>query len=138
VFLAFAFLYPDFVLQLFFILPVRIKWLALLTWIGYGYIIFFGPWSEGLLALASISNFLLFFGNDIVWRIKAGKRTMTTQARQLSGKKEAFHTCATCGITDLSHPHMEFRYCPECGGLGYCSDHIADHEHKRKSGKGTK
>jgi hypothetical protein len=134
VFLAFAFLYPDFQLYILFILPIKIKWLALLTWIGYTYEVLFGPWSTRLLVLASISNFLLFFGTDIVWRMKTGKRVMAAQARQFSGKKEAFHTCATCGITDVSHPRMEFRYCSECGGLGYCSDHIADHTHKPSSG----
>ena len=33
VFLAFARLYPDFVMYIFFILPVKINWLALLQWI---------------------------------------------------------------------------------------------------------
>jgi hypothetical protein len=131
VFLAFAFLYPDFQLYILFILPIKIKWLALLTWIGYAYAVLFSSWSTRLFVLASISNFLLFFGNDILWRMKTGKRVMAAQAKQFSGKKEAFHTCATCGITDLSHPQMEFRYCPECGGLGYCKDHILSHEHKR-------
>ncbi len=37
VFLAFAHVYPDFVLNLFFVLPIKIKWLALVAWIGYGY-----------------------------------------------------------------------------------------------------
>jgi hypothetical protein len=134
VFLGFAFLYPDFQLYIFFILPVKIKWLALLTWIGYAYEVLFGSWSTRLFVLASISNFLLFFGRDIAWRMKTGKRVMAAQARQFTGKKEAFHTCAACGITDLSHPQMEFRYCPECAGLGYCKDHILNHEHKRKSG----
>jgi hypothetical protein len=135
VFLAFAFLYPDFQMYILFILPVKIKWLAMLTWIGYAYEVLFGSWSTRLFVLASISNFLLFFGKDIVWRMKTGKRVMATQARQFSGKKEAFHTCAICGITDVSHPQMEFRYCSECGGLGYCRDHISSHEHKRKAGK---
>jgi hypothetical protein len=132
VFLAFAFLYPDFTLYIFFILPVKIKWLALLTWIGYAYQILVGTWSTRLLVLASISNFLLFFGRDIIWKMKTGKRVMATQARQFSGKKEAFHTCATCAKTDISHPGMEFRYCSECGGLGYCMDHISNHEHVKK------
>jgi hypothetical protein len=135
VFLAFAFLYPDFQLLIFFILPVKIKWLALLTWIGYAYEVLFGSWSTRLLVLASISNFLLFFGNDIMWRMKSGKRVMATQVRQYSGKKEAFHTCTTCGITDVSHPQMEFRYCSDCGGLGYCKDHIFRHEHKQSTNK---
>lgn len=132
VFLAFAFLYPDFTLYIFFILPVKIKWLALLTWVGYAYQVLVGTWSTRLLVLASISNFLLFFGRDILWRMKTGKKVMATQARQLSGKKEAFHTCATCAKSDISHPGMEFRYCPECNGLGYCMDHIFNHEHVKK------
>jgi hypothetical protein len=132
VFLAFAFLYPDFTLYIFFILPVKIKWLALLTWIGYAYQVLVGSWSTRLLVLASISNFLLFFGRDILWKMKTGKRVMATQALRLSGKKEAFHTCSTCAKTDISHPGMEFRYCPECGGLGYCMEHISHHEHVKK------
>jgi len=133
VFLAFAFLYPDFQMYILFILPVKIKWLALLTWIGYAWQVLFGDWSTRLFVLASISNFLLFFGKDILWRMKTGKRVMTAQAKQFSGIRDAFHTCSTCGITDLSHPQMEFRYCADCGGLGYCKDHIFDHEHKKKA-----
>lgn len=131
VFLAFAWLYPDFELHIFFIIPVRIKWLALLTWIGYGYTLLTASWDIRLLLLASIGNFLLFFGRDILWRMKTGKKVMAAQAQRFSGKQEAFHACAVCGITDASHPAMEFRYCPECGGLGYCRDHIMDHEHKQ-------
>lgn len=134
VFLAFAFLYPDFQLYIFFILPVKIRWLALLTWVVYAYEILFGTWSTRLLVLASISNFFLFFGNDILWKMKAGKRVMGKQARQFSGKTEAFHTCTACGITDISHPRMEFRYCSDCGGLGYCKNHIFSHEHVRNTG----
>ena len=133
VFLAFAFLYPDFQLYIFFILPVKIKWLALLTWLGYAYELLFGSWLTRLLVLASICNFLLFFGRDILWRMKTGNRRMVEKAKDISGKKEAFHRCAACGVTDLSHPAMEFRYCSECGGLGYCKKHIANHEHVKKS-----
>ncbi|HUJ16706.1 MAG TPA: hypothetical protein VL197_01825 [Nitrospirota bacterium] len=135
VFLAFAYLYPDFQLYLFFILPVKIKWLALLTWLGYAYEMITGSWHTRLLVLASISNFLLFFGRDILWRMKAGNRKMVFQSKQYTTGREPFHTCAACGKTDLSDPQMEFRYCPECGGLGYCKDHIFNHEHAKKSGK---
>ena len=132
VFLAFAALYPEFQFYIFFILPVKVKWLALLAWIGYGISFISGDWSTRLLIAASISNFFLFFGKDIWWRMKAGKRKMTEQARSLAGKQEAFHKCAVCGKTDVTHPDMEFRYCPECGGLGYCREHINDHQHRKK------
>lgn len=134
VFLAFAFLFPDFEVLIFFILPVKMKWLALLTWITYGYQLFVGSWSTRLLVLASISNFLLFFGKDILWRMKTGNRRMVTKAKELSGKKEAFHRCAACGVTDLTDPRMEFRYCSDCGGLGYCKEHILNHKHVKKTG----
>src|SRR5512143_4168365 len=45
VFLAFAFLYPDFQLYILFILPVKIRWLSLLTLIGYAYELLAGSWS---------------------------------------------------------------------------------------------
>jgi hypothetical protein len=132
VFLAFAFLYPDFQLYIFFIIPIKIRWLALITWIGYVYELLVGSWSIRLLVLASLTNFFLFFGKDIIWRMKTGSRRMTEQTKGYSATKKPFHKCAICGITDLSHPQMEFRYCSECGGLGYCKDHIMKHEHVKK------
>ncbi|MFA5074354.1 MAG: hypothetical protein WC539_10720 [Nitrospirota bacterium] len=132
VFLAFAYLYPEFQIYIFFILPVKMKWLALLTWIGYGFQMTIGSWPTRLLVLASIANFFLFFGRDIMLKMKAGNREMVAKAKKISDKKEAFHRCAVCGVTDISDPNMEFRYCPECNGLGYCKDHIANHEHVKK------
>jgi len=132
VFLAFAFLFPDFQLYIFFIIPIKIKWLAFITWIGYAYELLVGSWSIRLLVLASITNYFLFFGKDIIWRMKTGSRRMTMQVQRYAATKEPFHKCTICGITDLSHPQMEFRYCSECGGLGYCTDHIMKHEHVKK------
>src|SRR5450759_1644045 len=45
VFLAFAWLNPDFELALFLILPIKIKWLAVLTGLFYAYGLATGPWS---------------------------------------------------------------------------------------------
>lgn len=128
VFLAFAFLYPDFQLLIFFVLPVRIKWLALITWLYYGYLLLFGGVASRLLVLASIGNFLLFFARDLRWLAKSGGRQL---ARQVSRREDApFHRCTVCGITDKTHPQMDFRYCPECAGQnGYCQEHIRSHEH---------
>ncbi len=132
VFLAFAHLYPEFVIYIFFILPVKIKWLALLTWIGYAFSLLFGSWHTRLFVLASIGNYFLFFGKDIALRMRYGGRKMASQARDIAKSREPFHRCESCGKTDLSHPDMEFRYCPECGGLGYCMEHIGNHEHRKK------
>ncbi|MCQ2446071.1 MAG: hypothetical protein MJ141_04235 [Clostridia bacterium] len=70
-FFAFAALYPDFEVLLFFILPIKIKWLAILDAV-YFLISFFTAGFGGKIALlVAIANFLLFFGGDFIDRIKA-------------------------------------------------------------------
>lgn len=133
IFLAFAQLYPEFVIYLFLIIPVKIKWLALATWALYGISFAMGGWMTKALATASVLNFLLFFAADIVQMIKTGRRRMSRQMKlKITPSADApFHTCATCGITDKTHPKMDFRYCPLCGGqLAYCTEHLNNHEHR--------
>lgn len=133
VFLAFAYLNPDFEFLLFFILPVKVKWLALLTWIFLGYQFFSGNFAVKLLIAASLANFFLFFGSDILARMRGGQRRMQRQARQTAAKAagpEPRHTCKVCGKTDLSHPQLDFRYCSKCANDEcYCAEHIFNHVH---------
>jgi hypothetical protein len=130
VFLAFARMYPDFTLLLFFILPVKIKWLALLQWIGYGLGLLFGTWPMRAMIFASVFNFLLFFGRDI-WRdMKHGHRRMRQHAKTLQTPLHIVHKCHVCGATSEEHLRMQFRYCSKCvGQYAYCPEHLHDHEH---------
>jgi len=132
VFLAFAYLNPDFEMMLFFILPVKIKWLALLTWLGYAYTFFFGGWSVRFQIIASVGNFLVFFSGDIIRSIRYGRRRMASQAARLARDAEDAprHRCHVCGKTDRSHPALDFRYCSKCAGdQCYCPEHIQNHPH---------
>ncbi len=131
VFLAFAFLNPDFELYIFFVLPVKIKWLALLTWGTYAFILVAGDWGMRLAVLASVSNFLLFFGKELVFRVRGARRRMALQARRFAASEpDYYHRCTICGITDRSNPKMDFRYCSQCTGThGYCTEHLRNHEH---------
>ncbi|HWL16153.1 MAG TPA: hypothetical protein VNR00_11145 [Opitutus sp.] len=133
VFLAFAWLNPDFELALFFILPVKIKWLALLTWIWYGYQLATGTWSTRWQVLASVANFLIFFGSDIVNTMRYRRRSMSLQAKRAAEERkgpEPRHRCHVCGKTDLTNPEMDFRYCSKCAGdQCYCPEHIFNHQH---------
>lgn len=69
-FLAFAFLFPNFEILIFFILPVKIKYLAWLEWAFIVYNIIFYPMMWKLGAIVSIINYFVFFGPDLVERIK--------------------------------------------------------------------
>jgi hypothetical protein len=133
VFLAFAYLNPDFELLIFFILPVKIKWMALLTWVVYGFELATGGWSTRLQVIAATANFFLFFGRDLIQRARSGRRSMARAADRegTAGRQsQPRHRCRVCGKTDQSNPELDFRYCSKCSGDEcYCSEHIKNHEH---------
>ena len=131
VFLAFAYLFPNFEILIFFILPVKVKWLALLNWIGIAWSFLFGTWDIRLMAAASVLNFLLYFGLEVRMRMKYGARRMAQGAARMSRREPEYrHRCVICGVTDRTNPEMEFRYCSRCAGQPcYCSEHLQNHEH---------
>lgn len=130
VFLAFAYFYPDFQIYLFFLLPVKVKYLAMLTWAGYLLSFAEGSWSIRATILAAVANFLLFFGGDVWQRMRGTHRRMEHARRQLAAPRRVVHTCTICGATEKTHPQMEFRYCSKCAGsYEYCADHLRDHLH---------
>lgn len=64
-FLAFARLYPDFEILVLFVLPVKVRWLAWLSWAGIGWAFLAGG-SRGRAAVAAgVVNYLLFFGPEL-------------------------------------------------------------------------
>jgi hypothetical protein len=131
VFLAFAFLFPDFEILIFFILPVKVKWIALITWALYVYQFATGDWLQRALILASVLNFILFFGFEILDRMKTGRRRMVKKMESTAAQDEAINRCAMCGKTEKSDPKMEFRYCPLCVGTPcYCMPHMQEHTHR--------
>jgi hypothetical protein len=140
VFLAFARLYPDFTMYLFFVLPVKIRWLALLQWIVYGMTMVnpTSTWLDRGMVIAAVFNYLVFFGRDILRDMKQGQRRMKFQAQNIKGTKKGpqiKHVCHVCGLTNAESPKTAFRYCMECGGeYCYCPEHLANHEHVNAKG----
>lgn len=151
-FFAFATLYPDLQFLLFFIIPVKAKWLA---WIDGAYFaiaviqyLLAGRFLLALLPIVAILNYLLFFASDIgnlfsgmkrraQWKAQTrrgpsygGPKVVNFHDRKTQTKENYLHRCAVCGKTDVSDPQMEFRYCSRCNGYYcYCADHINSHVH---------
>jgi hypothetical protein len=124
VFLAFALLNPDFELYLFMILPVKIKWFALVMWLSFAYQFATGDWHVRLAILAAVGNFLIFFSREIYQRVKTGRRHMQQQARRSvlrEDENQARHQCVVCGKNDRTHPMEDFRYGDD--DRCYCSAH---------------
>jgi hypothetical protein len=136
VFLAFAYLNPEFEIMLFFILPLKIRWLALFAWAVYAASFVMNSWPARLQIIAAVANFFIFFGRDL-WH-NAG---VVTRRRRVAGEgraaraaegNEPRHRCRICGKTDQTDPQLDFRYCSKCAGAQcYCPDHIFNHEHVR-------
>lgn len=130
VFLAFATYNPKFELRLFFVLPVQIRWLAYLQAIGYAMAFVGGNLAVRVMVLASVGNYLIFFGPMVFHRIKNIRRRVHWNARQFNPGDAPRHSCAVCGVNSKTHPNMDFRYCSKCSGeRAYCEDHLRNHEH---------
>lgn len=134
-FLAFARLYPNYEFLLFFILPVKVKYLAWLEWGILLFTVVTGYTGQKIIALVSVLNYFLFFGKEIVANTKKQSKSHVRkkQFNSKMNRSESIHKCAVCGITEKDDPDMVFRYCSQCeGDYEYCSKHLKDHKHKTK------
>lgn len=136
IFLAFAVIYPDMEVMLYFILPIKMKWMALVYVVLAGYDFINGGIGIRVAIGASLLNFVIFFLSTRNYK-RFGPRE---QARKAKFKKQssphmtytngAHHRCAVCGRTELDDPCLEFRFCSKCNGnYEYCQDHLFTHEH---------
>ncbi len=80
-FFAFAALYPNFQVLLFFFIPVKIKWLAWLDAALFLVNFIVGSWSVRAAIIASLLNFFLFFGPSFFRGIRDAIRTRRRRAQ---------------------------------------------------------
>jgi hypothetical protein len=83
-FLAFAYIYPNFEILLFLLLPLKVKYLAWLNWFFIGFTVLTGTLPAKAAALVSIANFLLFFGKDIYKNL--------LRRQQVNRNRKKFHS----------------------------------------------
>lgn len=90
-FLAIACLYPDLEIRLFFILPVKIKWIGIVDAVLYVLVAIFSilTWSWEILAalIASLINFLIFFGPSFIDMWKTRRRIQKRRSRYNDDKR---------------------------------------------------
>lgn len=138
-FLAFAFMFPDVEMLMYFIIPIKVKWLGYLDIAYLLYSILIHGMAEdyaGMVSvIMSVLNFIVFYF------LTKGRKAMSPAHRK---RKKAYkrevrestiltrHKCAICGQTEEDNPMLEFRYCSRCkGNYEYCDRHLFTHEHKK-------
>lgn len=147
--LAVAQIMPDYEIRIYFILPVKLKYLGYI----YGGAILLLQFVTGDIGTQvtiafSLLNFFVFFGPGLLSKSKSQfrkqqfkqahkpKPRVKTRTRNDNNKngeviQVAFHCCEVCGRTEVDDPTLEFRYCSKCSGRHeYCTDHIFEHDHK--------
>lgn len=147
-FFAFATLWPEQRVLLFYILPIKVKWLAyvdaaffvytVVSYLAYGF-----P-TMAFVPVVAMLAYLVFCGEWLFDRLRPGyvKGKVRQKARTIQFREAAEQVnreqrrqgytrkCAVCGRTDADDPTLEFRYCSRCAGYHcFCADHINNHVH---------
>ena len=143
VFLAYALSYPDMQILLWFVIPIKMKWMAIV----YGVMVLYdmitylrmGLWVYVVPIIASLLNFVLFFFStrnvqrynpkEVHRRREFKKAVAQSRVNPATGGITK-HKCAICGRTEKDDPNLEFRFCSKCNGnYEYCQDHLFTHQH---------
>jgi len=157
-FLALAVIFKDQVVLFALVIPMKMKWLALIdaVFMLYEFIKFPYLYTR-VVIIVCVVTFLIFF----LINLKKNSRSISQIQRSYrfkkavgAGKRQAshevvhtsdhgnvitmrpktrgpIHQCTICGRTEQDDPDLEFRYCSKCAGnYEYCSDHIFTHVHK--------
>ena len=104
IFLAYALTYPDMKVLLYFVIPIKMKWMAIVY-----------------AALVVYDIVRYFMGGAWFMALPGSKSGEVTK-----------HKCAVCGRTEKDDPNLEFRFCSKCNGnYEYCQDHLYTHIHKK-------
>lgn len=140
IFLAFAVMYPGMQILLFFIIPVKMKWMAVVYAVLIAINLILTSWGGRIAIIMSILNFLIFFLSTRNYRRVSPKEIHRKQVFKAQmreprrGSMVTKHKCAVCGRTELDDPNLEFRFCSKCdGNYEYCQDHLFTHQHIKHS-----
>lgn len=140
-FMALALCIPEATVNLYFILPIKMKWMFV-VYIGsmlyelYQYYMYGGiivALMMGAQIVFTLLNLFLFFHLSKI-RLTRSQRKRQRQFRaQMAseprpGSGITRHKCAICGRTENDDPDLTFRYCSKCG-REYCQEHLFTHTH---------
>lgn len=120
-FLAFATVFPDYEIFLFFILRIRVKWLGL---VAGGYLllsVLTGDWTTRAAIIAAMANYFLFFSGHIGNLVRGQKLQAMQAARRSSFRPPAqpelgHRVCALCGAREDQDADIRVCTCEKCGG----------------------
>lgn len=136
-FFAYALTYPEVKVYIYFLIPVKMKYMAYLNAAFFGLSIVLAiidhDWSTVVAIILALLNVLLFFFLTRNYRkINPQEIYRRHQFKQQVKASTAVtkHKCAICGRTEKDGDDLVFRFCSKCNGnYEYCQEHLFTHEH---------
>lgn len=147
IFLDFASTYPDAQVLVYFLFPIRMKWLGIHYAVMLAFEFIQSNWIYKIMMLISMLNFIVYFigtrnlkrysyqHQKRKWEYNKNVTRESAGAQKSADGRITRHKCAVCGRTELDGDNLEFRFCSKCeGNYEYCQDHLFTHEHVRRQG----
>lgn len=135
-FFAFATVFPNYEILLFFVVPIRVKWLGLLTFALVAYEFILGDIGAKAAIAVAFGNYLLFFGGTLLALARGKKLEMTQASRRQAfaaperePEAESERKCAICGAKQADGADIRVCTCEKCGGVPreLCLEHARAH-----------
>jgi membrane associated rhomboid family serine protease len=130
---AFATVFPNYELYIFFLLRVKVKWLALIfaAFVVLQFVL--GDLGTKAAIGVALGNYLLFFSAKLV-DLARGRRMAVRQAARraahspVAPPKQAGRACAICGASQDDGADIRVCSCEKCGGpRDLCLEHARNH-----------
>jgi len=151
-FLAFATVFPEVTILLFFVIPIRVKWLGIVAALFMAYAAAVQGWGTRGSIAASMVNYALFFGGHW-YEVITHRGTIVRQKARLeslrpaSGRRPGLgsgppsgpppdgrpvfgdRVCALCGAREADGADIRVCSCEKCGGQQrtLCLEHARNH-----------
>jgi hypothetical protein len=125
-FLAVATLLPDLEILFLLVIPLKLKWVALISLLWPAYILFTGSFPVKMIVIMCLGNYLIFFGPSLIRRSRQNRQVWRRRAKFEGAKDDSptIHRCEACGVTEAIDPHLDFRVASD--GKEYCTKHLPD------------
>lgn len=131
-FLAVATLAPNLEILFLLVIPLKLKWVALISLLWPAYILVTGPLPVKMIVIMCLGNYLIFFAPAFIRQLRENRQIGQRRVRFEASKDTSptLHRCEACGITEATDPHADFRVASD--GNEYCTRHLPNQTVQRQ------